>query len=653
MILPTPPDLPFLSPNFGSHMVLQRDKPNTFWGWTTPGDKVRVTIGARVSTGKAGPDGKWTVRFDPPKVGGPYKVYVATESQSVTHRDDLPGVEIRGPRQVAVLEDVLVGDVWLCTGQSNMEFGLTQANGGTEVANADRPQMRLFMVPRQVGYAPRAVDGGTWKVCTPATVAQDGWGGFSAVGYSFGRKVQDAVRVPIGLVEDCWGGTSAEAWTSAVGLAPLGDFGTPLATVAERAAKDRPVFGTYKNVWLDENDPGVREGWQAADFDDSGWARVAPLHLLPDAERSPSVAWFRKTVDVPQGGPATLYLNRIDDTDTTWVNGEFVGTTSFDWAWRRYPVTLKPGRNTIALRVFTTPDRPAFLGKPDEIRLETASGARIPLTDNWSAKTSLDAATLSSRPRDTEPNPTVPSVLYNGMVAPLAPMAIKGAIWYQGETNVGRAAQYRRLLPALIADWRRAFGQGDFPFYIASLAAFLPRDPNPGDDAWAELRDAQAHTARAVPNGGLALTIDVGDAADVHPKDKRTVGERLALVALAKAYGQGLEYSGPTYRSMELSGDSVKLRFDHAKGLNSSKPGLSSRAPLGFAVAGEDRKWRWASAKIENDGSIVVRSPDVPRPVAVRYGWGHNPDVSLTNGAGLPAVPFRTDDWPLVTRDAR
>ena len=638
MILPPLAPLPFLSPNFGSHMVLQRDKPNVFWGWTTPGATVTVSVADEKASGRARPDGKWIVRFRPPKTGGPYRVL------------------IDGPEH-AELDDVLVGDVWLCTGQSNMEFGLTQANGGAEVAKADRPRMRLFMAPRQVGYEPKAVNGGTWKVCTPTTVAQDGWGGFSAVGYNFGKILQDELKVPIGLVEDCWGGTSAEAWTSVEGIRPLGDFDPVLANVDAVAKAGGPVFGTHKNLWLDAGDPGRREGWQAEGYDDSGWSEVA----LPSAKgmegppNTPKVVWYRRTVEVPQGGSATLLLNRIDETDTTWVNGELLGTTSFDWAWRRYPVTLKPGRNTLAVRVFTNGGRPTFLGKPEEMVLQLSDGSRVPLAGEWKTKPALESAALSSRPRDTEPNPTVPSTLYNGMIAPLAPMAIKGAIWYQGETNSGRGAQYRRLLPAMIADWRRAFGQGDFPFYIVSLANFMRRDPSPGDDNWAELRDAQAYAARALPNSGLAVTIDVGEADDVHPKDKRTVGARLAAVALARTYGRKTEYAGPTYRAMKVEGDAVRVSFDHAKGMWTGKPGVASiRMPdlVGFAVAGEDRKWRWATARIEGE-TVIVRSPDVPRPVAVRYAWGHNPEVNLANAAGFPAAPFRTDDWPLLSRDAK
>ncbi len=300
----------------------------------------------------------------------------------------------------------------------------------------------------------------------------------------------------------------------------------------------------------------------------------------------------------------------------------------------------------IAIRVFTGAQAFSFLGNDDQVYLELADGSHLPLAADWKSKVSFNPVLASSKPRDTEPNPTVPTVLFNGMIAPLAPLAIRGVIWYQGETNSGRGAQYRRLLPAMIADWRRAFGQGDFPFYIVSLANFMARDPNPGDDYWAELREAQAMTAATVPNSGLAVAIDVGEAGDVHPKDKKTVGERLAANALAKEYGRKVEFSGPVLKAAKREGPGFRLSFDHASGLN-AKGNLE-----GFAIAGADRKWHWAIAAIDGR-TVVVNSPEVAEPIAVRYAWGHNPAASLYNGAGFPAVPFRTDDWPLLSANSK
>ncbi|MGV3616428.1 MAG: sialate O-acetylesterase [Fimbriimonas sp.] len=629
LILAATPSLPFLSPVFGDHMVLQRDRANTFWGWTTPGARVRVSVAGRRAEGIAGPDGKWTARLNPPKVGGPYQVVV------------------EGPSRVE-LKDVLVGDVWLCTGQSNMEMGLTLANDGVaEAKAAEEPQIRLAMAPHQVGYAPAAINPLAWQACTPATVTQGGWGGFSAVGYYFGRELQRKLKVPIGLVQMAWGGTSAEAWTSAEGLRPLGDFNRDLEKVESLRGRGLPLLGTYTDLWLAENDPGVREGWHRPEAADASWKPAT----VPGRFEARGSTWFRREFTLPDPLPAgdgRLLLGQINETDTVWVNGHLLGTTSFEWAWRQYVVpreALRAGKNVIAIRVFNPRATGAFLSPAERIVLQTGEGGSLPLAGEWKTRLGVETKEIATKPRDFEPNPSVPSLLANGMVAPLAPLTIRGAIWYQGETNSGRGWQYRRLLPALIADWRRAFGQGDFPFYIVSLANYQARAERPGDDWWAELREAQALTAAKVPNSGLAITIDIGDADDVHPKEKRTVGERLALQALAKQFGDRVEYSGPTYRSMKIDGPAVRLRFEHVgKGLVLTKDG----ARTGFAVAGEDRKWYWAEARVEG-GEVVVSAPEVPRPKAVRYAWAMNPLATLKNADGLPAVPFRTDGWPAVS----
>ncbi len=448
-------ELPFVSPMFGDNMVLQRGKPNTIWGWAKPGEAIRVTIADHTVKTVTKEDGRWSVSFQPPVPGGPYTIV------------------IDGPQHVE-FRDVLVGDVWLCGGQSNMEMGLGAArNGSEEVKAADHPGIRLFVVRRQSARKPAAVPQGAWKICSPQNVG-DGWSGFSAVAYFFGRRLQQDLDVPIGLVEDCLGGTPAEAWTSAETLRSLG-------------------------------------------------------------------------------------------------------------------------------------------------MSDTGSG------------------------------PSTPAVLYNGMIAPVAPMAISGVIWYQGESNADRAAQqrnlqaamisqYRKLLAAMIADWRKAFGQGDFPFYIVSLAAHQQHKDTPGDDAWAELRTAQDFVANAVTNSGLAVAIDVGDERDVHPKNKKEVGERLALVALAKYYGKNIPYSGPRFASAEKLPGALKLSFTHTDG------GLVVKGDKleEFSVCGEDGQWHWADARIEGD-SVLVSSSGVPTPVAARYAWQANPKATLFNGAGLPAVPFSTD----------
>jgi sialate O-acetylesterase len=471
-------DKPYVSPVFGSNMVLQRKIPVPVWGWTQPGQKVTVSIEGRSATATAQPDGKWMARLAPLPVGGPYKM------------------RIEGPQQTVSFDNILVGDVWICSGQSNMEFGIGNGNDAQkEIANANYPEIRLFTVMKKVAYEPQTSLArsdkdlmGEWSVCSPESVRTGGWNGFTAVGYFFGRQLYQDEKVPIGLIHTSWGGTIAEAWTSA----------------------------------------------QA-------------LESMPD---------FKPAVD-----------------------------------------------------------------KLTEVKANPATGKQ----DN---------------------NPNVVTVLYDGMIAPLIPYGIKGAIWYQGESNAGRAYQYRTLLPTMIRDWRTRWGEGDFPFFIVQLANWQKTDPNPKEDAWAELREAQSMTARTVPKTGIAVTIDVGDAADIHPKDKQTVGKRLALAAEALAYGKHVEYSGPAYKSMSLAnGDgALRLTFDHVGG------GLTAKGEklTGFEIAGEDRKFVWADAQIAGN-SIIVSSPQVPHPVAVRYAWQINPECNLYNKAGLPASPFRTDDWPGIT----
>jgi len=452
---------PFLSPMFGSHMVLQRNRPNTFWGWAPAGQKVSVTIGDR-SWSTTAKDGKWSIKFNPPPVGGPYEV------------------DVDGSDHVK-LDDVLVGDVWICSGQSNMEFGVGNlANAKDEINAADHPTMRLFVVKDVASIVPLPLVTGTWSVCSPTTITQGMWNGFSAVGYFFGRELNDHLKIPIGLVQTSWGGTPAEAWTSEPSLRPLKDFDKNLDLIDAQATSKAPV-------------------------------------------------------------------------DQKLIH-----------------------------------------------------------------------------------NQNAPTELYNGMIAPVAPIAIKGAIWYQGESNVGRAEQYQRLLPTMIDDWRKTWHEGNFPFMIVQIANYSTRHPDPIDDPWADLRESQALTVQHVRNTGLAVTIDIGEEKDIHPKDKVDVGRRLALAALHVAYGENVVYSGPVYRYVRRDNGQLIVSFSHTDG------GLKATdLTKNFQIAGDDNKFYWADAKIEND-TVVLSSPNVPRPTKARYAWDADPVAGLYNGANLPAVPFRT-----------
>ena len=620
-------ELPFLSPVFGDHMVLQRDKPNTIWGWTKPATEVRLELGDRGIQTVAGDDGRWEIRFDPPPAGGPYTLV------------------IDGPER-RELRDVLVGDVWLCGGQSNMEFGLARSSGGEEaVASADQPGIRLFTVGSQVGYRPAAVPKGSWKTCTPASAA-----GFSAVGYHFGRRLHQELGVPVGLLQCALGGTPAESWTSGEALRPLGDFNGSLDEVDRLRERGGPQHGNYIAHWYDEHDPGQKDNaWFAPGLDDRDWTPVT----LKDGfatlgvPKTPALVYFRRTITLPDGVPtdgARLQLGIVERMDTAFINGRWIGASAWVENPRNHVIpdgVLTAGENVIVIRVLKSLPDGGFRSRSGQLKIVLADKTEIPLEGGWRGKVSVDARPPHPLPAGFENWPVMPSVLYNGMIAPLTPLSLSGAIWYQGEANAGRAEQYRKLLPAMIADWRRAFGQGEFPFYMVSLAAFMPRRDQPGgSDSWTELRDAQAEVARTVENSGLALAIDVGDSADIHPRDKREVGERLALCALAGHYGKGVPFSGPVFRSAEPlgSGDALRLHFDHVH------DGLVTRGDVleEFSVAGEDLKWSWARARIDGD-TVIVSAPQVRQPKYVRYAWQSNPGATLHNKAGLPAVPFRTD----------
>jgi sialate O-acetylesterase len=552
-----------------------------------------------------------------------------------------------------VLHNVLVGDVWLCGGQSNMGLPLRFTRNGPEEANAaNNPEIRFFSVAGHPAYRHTEVVDGSWKVVTPETA---GW--MSAVGYYFARKVQSEIHVPIGLVVDAVGGTPAETWTSADALGPLHDFDIPLAELKRMAAEGAPEYGNYVMHWYDEYDVGLKGNWAAPELDDSSWKSVdipgGFVELgVPD---TPALAWFRKEIVLPDPlppGRAMVFLGSIERMDTVYINGTSFGGSAWVENPRVYPVpegVLKAGRNIVTIRVLKTKPVGGFLGKPEELHLMLGDKSIVPLAGKWKGRLSVDARPPHPLPIAYENWPVMPTVLYEGMLAPIAPLSITGALWYQGEQNSERGYQYRRILPVMIADWRKLFGLGDFPFYIVSLPAFKPRSATPVDgDEWAETRESQALTAASVPNSCLAVTIDTGDPDNIHSKDKQPVGERLALCALANYYGEKIAYAGPTLTTVDRLPDSIRLHFANADG------GLVVKGPKleEFSIAGEDRKWYWADARIVGD-TVVVSSPTVTNPKEVRYAWQSNPAATLFNGAGLPAGPFRTDSWPGVTESHR
>jgi sialate O-acetylesterase len=624
--------LPFLSPIFGDNMVLQRGKANTLWGWSEPGDAIRVQIGDSTASAIAGADRRWEAKIQPPPAGGPYTLRISG-------------------RETLELHNVLVGDVWLCGGQSNMELPLRFArNGADEVKAANHPEIRFFTVAGHAAYHHTDLVEGNWKAVTPETA-----NGISAVGYYFARKVHEETHVPLGLVIDAMGGTPAEAWTSAAALRTIKDFDVPLAELDRLAAAGAPEYGNYVMHWYDQYDVGLKGNWAAPTFDDSGWKTVsvpggfAELGV-PD---TPAVAWFRKEIVLPDPLPAgmdLLFLGSVERMDTAWINGVQVGASAWVENPRVYFIggVLKPGRNVVVIRVLKTKPDGGFRGRPEELRLLLGGKTAVPLAGQWKGHLSVDARPPHPLPIGYENWPVMPTVLYEGMLEPIALLSIAGVLWYQGEQNSERGYHYRKVLPAMIADWRRLFAQGDFPFYIVSLPAFKHRSATPVDDAWAEIRESQALTAASVPNSCLAVTIDTGDADNIHPQDKLPVGERLARCALANYYGQHVVDSGPTLASVERLPGAIRLHFAHTDGGLIVKGAKREE----FSIAGEDRKWVWADARIEGD-TIIVSSPSVPNPQEVRYAWQSNPAATLFNGAGLPAAPFRTDHWPGITESQR
>lgn len=634
---------PFLASLFSENMVLQRGISAPVWGWTTPGEKVTVSVAGKTASATADAQGKWMAKLPPLPVGGPYTLKAAQAAKTVT------------------LNNILVGDVWICSGQSNMEMGIGMVNDApAEIAAANYPQIRLFTVPHAVRLRPVDTVDGTWSVCTPQTISAGGWGGFSAVGYFFGRTLHKELNVPIGLIHTSWGGTIAEAWTSGDALKKnMPDFVKAVGEVEALAAAENP--GNYEKQvadWYAKNDPGSKEGsgWQSVGADTVNWKTMTlpsgwELAGLPAFD---GVVWFRKEVVLPAsvaGKTAVLNLGPIDDNDTTWVNGTQVGATANYQVDRKYNVPanlLKPGKNVIAVRVFDIQAAGGINGNPEQMTLTPTGGTPISLAGEWKFNPSADLKTTTQYPVAIGNDPNRATYLYNGMIAPLIPFGIKGAIWYQGESNASRSEQYGRLLPTLINDWRDRFGVGAFPFYIVQLANFLPQDTEPRNDDWPRLREAQYLTTKTLPNTGIANAIDIGDAVDIHPKNKQEVGRRLALNALALTYGKKIEYSGPVYKTMTADGNTIRVSFDHVGGGLMAKGGASL---TGFAIAGDDKKFVWADAKIVGD-TVVVSSPKVAKPTAVHYAWSNNPVCNLYNKEGLPALPFRTDG-PVATQAAK
>lgn len=616
---------------FSDNMVIQRDKEIKVWGWADKNETVEVRFNGQVKKAKANTSGDWSVRLTPTAYGGPYEL------------------SVKGKNNTLSFKNILIGDVWLCSGQSNMEWQVNSVNNAdSEIASANYPEIRSFNVEKDMSAVPKNDLKGTWTVCSPQTV-----GAYSAVAYFFARKIHLETGIPIGIINSSWGGTDIETWISPQSFNTLPEkfkarykeviFGDDFETfMKENTAKKQQ----YEEALA--NDPGLQNEWYKNGPGSGLKSMPVPSYWSANGLNTvDGIIWFQYEITLPEGvmdKGAVLSLGCIDDRDITWVNGVKVGETNEHNRRRNYavpPGVLREGKNNITVRVLDTGGDGGIYGKPEEIYVEI-SGKRYSLAGEWKYK----EAVVNSTYGYVENSPNMySSLLYNAMIHPLNPFPIKGAIWYQGENNAGAAYNYRTLFPLLINDWRKDRKE-EFPFYWVQLANFMAEDQEPADSNWAELREAQTMTL-TLPHTGQAVIIDIGEANDIHPRNKQDVGLRLALNALYQDYGfKGLMYSGPVYKDMTVEGDKVILSFDHiGKGLYvKNKYGYLN----GFAIAGPDKKFVWAKAYISGD-RVVVYNDAIKNPVAVRYAWSNNPDVNLFNREGLPAVPFRTDTWKGIT----
>ena len=627
---------PFVSTIFGDNMVLQRNKPDAIWGWSDPGDRVKVEIAGHSASAIAGADRRWQAKIDPPAPGGPYTMTISG-------------------KQTVEFKNVLVGDVWLCGGQSNMQFALRQAQTGAEdVKAADLPQIRFFTVGQRSAYRPVDTVFGSWNLVTPDTA-----GRVSAVAFYFARRVQRETRIPIGLIVDAVGGTPAESWTSIAALQPLHDFDPLIAELNRIAAKGtEPEYGNFIMHWYADYDIGMKEQWAAPDYDDSSWKQVTIPGVFAElgVPDTPALVYFRREFYVPGSVPMgrnRVQLGIIEKMDTVYINGQEIGGSSWVENPRQYFIragVLKPGKNVITIRVLKTRPNGGFMSKPEDLRM-TIGDKTIPLAGAWKAKLSVDGRPPQPLPLRYQNWPVMPAVLYNGMLQPLAPLSLSGVLWYQGEENSPRGYQYRKVLATMVGDWRNLFQQSRLPFYIVQLPAYLPRSATPTDDDWSDTRESQAVVTQTVSNTCLAVIIDTGDANTIHPPDKEPAGDRVARCALANYYGdKKIVFQGPAVTKVKRHKGEIRLKFAHADGGLVAKGGGDKLAE--FSIAGDDQKFVWANARIEGD-NVIVSSPDVPKPKEVRYAWQSNPQATLFNGAGLPAGPFRTDHWKLETESAR
>ena len=614
-------------------MILQRGRQITIWGWDKPGERITVDFDHHSYRAVTDATGKWKTGLPAHQAGGPYTLTVKGEN-------------------ILVIQDILFGDVWLCSGQSNMEYMLkrSQAIYPAEIAQAENPQIRQFLVKTAWSYDVKEdIAPAAWKPATPSNVLN-----FSAVAYFFAKSLYEKYHVPIGLINSSFGGTPVQSWMSEDALKRFPDLLAQFEAYRD-TAKVNPLLRDYKlqtaswyrNVKAQDAGLNHLNGqplWTDGKTDnpDCQPIQVPGFWEEQGLKNTDGVVWYQKEVTVPanlSGKDAVLHLGFIYQEDSTYFNSRLVGHIASQYLERSYRIPgafIKPGRNVITVRILNREGNGGFLkGKTYDL---TIGQTVLPLAGQWRYRVGAKVPPLSTA--NQKQFSREPTVLFNSMIAPLLPYRIKGVVWYQGESNTSQSQVYTTWFSALIRDWRKHWQQDDFPFVYAQLANYMPVAEQPSESQWAELREAQLKSLK-VKQTGMAVLHDLGEWNDIHPIHKKEVGERLALAARHIAYGERkIAYSGPVFKSAQIKGQRVYISFRHAGGGLMVKGGGALKQ---FAIAGGDNKFVWANAEIVGS-RVVVWSNQVAHPVAVRYAWADNPeDANLYNQAGLPAPSFRTD----------
>ncbi|MDN3655148.1 sialate O-acetylesterase [Ferruginibacter paludis] len=613
-------------------MVLQRDANINVWGWASKAEKVTIAFNKKTFKTTTGADGKWKIVLPATKAGGPYTMIIS------------------GKNKIA-LNNILIGDVWFCSGQSNMvhQLNIHDVRYADEIAKANFSEVRQFLIPTLTSLqgTKDKLPTGFWNAAVGEAVRP-----FSAVAYFFAKQLYQKYHVPIGIINASVGGTPIEAWTSEEGLK---DFPALISTIQKN--KDTGYINSQARIALAANvsrqnatvlDRGLTGPlpWCDINYIPKGWQTIAVPGYWEDQGISnlDGVVWYRKEIDVPAsmvGKPAKVFLGRIVDADVLYINGKQVGATTYLYPQRRYPIPsdlLKTGKNIVVVKVTNNAGKGGFVsGKP--YCLFTGNDT-IDLKGYWQYKVGeVFAPQKGSVGNSAISLQNQPAALYNAMVAPVINYTIKGFLWYQGESNTNNASGYTQLQPAQIADWRSKWQQANLPFLWVQLPNFMDANYLPSESQWAELREAQLKSL-SLSNTGMAVAIDLGEWNDIHPDNKKDVGERLALVARKVAYGEDIVYSGPLFQSASIDGNKITISFTNTGAGLVSKGG----EPLSeFAIAGADKKFVWASAVIKGD-KVIVWNDSVTAPLYVRYAWADNPvNPNLYNKEGLTASPFRTD----------